>query len=356
MSNRIDRFREKLPQGVDCAIVTSNYGRHYFTGCRSDAGTLVVTRDKSYFIIDFRFIEDAKRTVTTAEVILQDQLYSQILEILGRHNVKTVGLETSYMTMGEFTRMQEKLPGIELLSGGETDKVIVDLRAHKDEQEFRAMKAAQDIADKTFTHMLNYIEVGKTERELALELQYHMLCLGAEKLSFDTICVSGVNTSLPHGVPTDKKIQNGEFLTMDFGAMVDGYCSDMTRTVAIGHVTDEMELVYSTVLKAQLASLAAIVPGTPNTQIDKVGRDIIYAAGYEGCFGHGTGHSVGLEIHEEPRYSISGSGVCEVGHVMTVEPGIYLEGRFGVRIEDMIYIGENGIKNFASSPKDLIIL
>ncbi|MEG0541990.1 MAG: Xaa-Pro peptidase family protein, partial [Angelakisella sp.] len=249
MSNRIDRFREKLPQGVDCAIVTSNYGRHYFTGCRSDAGTLVVTRDKSYFIIDFRFIEDAKRTVTTAEVILQDQLYSQILEILGRHNVKTVGLETSYMTMGEFTRMQEKLPGIELLSGGETDKVIVDLRAHKDEQEFRAMKAAQDIADKTFTHMLNYIEVGKTERELALELQYHMLCLGAEKLSFDTICVSGVNTSLPHGVPTDKKIENGEFLTMDFGAMVDGYCSDMTRTVAIGHVTDEMELVYSTVLK-----------------------------------------------------------------------------------------------------------
>lgn len=356
MNNRIAMLQKELPTGVDCAIVTSTHGRRYFTGQASDAGTLIVTPDKSYFIIDFRFIEEAKRTVKTAEVILQDQLFVQVQELLDRHNVKTAGVETSYMTMGEFTRMQEKLPGIQLLSGGETDKVILNLRAHKDARELEAMQAAQTIADKTFTHMLNFIEVGKTERELALEMHYHMLCLGAEKLSFDIICVSGANTSLPHGVPTDKKIADGDFLTMDFGAMVDGYCSDMTRTVAIGHVTDEMEKVYATVLQAQLASLAAIVPGTPNTQVDKVGRDIIYAAGYQGCFGHGTGHSVGLEIHEEPRYSISGSGVCEVGHVMTVEPGIYLEGKFGVRIEDMVYIGENGVRNFASSPKDLIIL
>ncbi|MEG1777369.1 MAG: aminopeptidase P family protein [Angelakisella sp.] len=356
MNNRIDKLRQELPAGVDCAIVTSTHGRRYFTGQASDAGTLIVTKDKSYFIIDFRFIEEAKRTVKNAEVILQDQLFQQITEILNRHNVKTVGLETSYMTVGEFARMQEKLPTIELLRGDETDKVILNLRAHKDEQEIKCMQAAQDIADQTFTHMLKYIEIGKTERELALEMHCHMLRLGAEKLSFDIICVSGANTSLPHGVPTDKKVQDGDFLTMDFGAMVGGYCSDMTRTVAIGHVTDEMETVYSTVLKAQLASLAAIVPGTPNTQIDKISRDIIYNAGYEGCFGHGTGHSVGLEIHEDPRYSITGSGVCEVGNVMTVEPGIYLEGKFGVRIEDMVYIGEDGIRNFASSPKDLIIL
>lgn len=356
MNNRIAMLQKELPTGVDCALVTSTHGRRYFTGQASDAGTLIVTKDKSYFVIDFRFIEEAKRTVKTAEVILQDQLFVQMQEILTRHGVKTIGVETSYMTVGELARMQEKLPGFELLRGGDTDKAILNLRAHKDAEEIKAMQAAQNIADKTFTHMLSFIETGKTERELALEMHYHMLCQGAEKLSFDIICVSGANTSLPHGVPTDKKVQDGDFLTMDFGAMVDGYCSDMTRTVAIGHVTDEMEKVYATVLKAQLASLAAIVPGIPNVEIDRIGRDIIYAAGYEGCFGHGTGHSVGLEIHEEPRYSTAGVGVCEVGNVMTVEPGIYLEGRFGVRIEDMICIGEKGVLNFASSPKDLIIL
>lgn len=356
MNNRIERFAKELPTGVDGAIVTSAYGIHYLTGMRSDAGTLVVTKDKSYFVIDFRFIEVARSVVKNVEVLLQDKLYDQVNELLARHGVKTLGIETSYMTVGAYTRMAEKLPGITLMMGNEVDGLLLQLRAHKDAGELASIRAAQAIADKGFTHMLNYIEVGKTEVELATELHYYMLCQGAEKLSFDTICVSGAKTSLPHGVPGNKKVGNGEFLTMDFGCMVDGYCSDMTRTVAIGSVTDEMEKVYSIVLDAHKSSMAAVKLGASNAGIDEVARDIINAAGYEGCFGHGLGHSVGLEIHEEPRYSTAGTGVVELGHVMTIEPGIYLAGRFGVRIEDMIYIGKEGVIDLAASPKDLIVL
>lgn len=356
MTDRIELLKKELPSGVDCAIVTSGFGRYYFTGMRSSAGTLLVTRGGSYFIIDFRYIEKAKRTIKNAQVMLQDKLYEQIKDIFAKEGVKTAAVETTYMTMGEFFKMKEKLDGFELLTDSGVDTLIIKLRAHKDAAELAGIRAAQAITDRGFTHMLGFVEAGRTEREVALELQSFMLREGAEKLAFDTIAVSGVNSSLPHGVPSEKKIEKGDFLTLDFGAMVDGYCADMTRTVAIGSATDEMEQVYATVLKAHKDSMAAVKPGIQNVDIDKVARDIIYAAGYEGCFGHGLGHSLGLEIHEEPRYSPAGSGVVEVGHVMTIEPGIYLEGKFGVRIEDTIYIGENGVIDLASSPKDLIIL
>lgn len=357
MINRIERMAKELPAGVDCAIVTSEYGRYYLTGIRTgDAGTLLVTREKSYFIIDFRYIETARAEVKDCEVVLEDKTYDQINEILARHNVKTAAVETTYITMGRFLRMKEQLSGVQLLTSSEVDSQIIDYRSHKDAGELKSIRRAQDIADKGFTHILNYIKPGRTELEIAIELQHYMQCQGAEKLSFDTICVSGAKTSLPHGTPGDKKVEKGDFVTLDFGAMVDGYCSDMTRTIAVGSVTQEMKDVYYTVLRAHDEALAAVEVGKPNVDIDRVARDIINKAGYEGCFGHGLGHSVGMEIHEEPRYSPRGKGECEVGHVMTIEPGIYLEGRFGVRIEDMIYIGENGVLNLASSPRELIIL
>lgn len=354
--NRIERLQQNLPAGVDCAIITSGYCRHYLTGMRSSAGTLLVTRKSSYFIIDFRYIELAKSTIKNAKVLLQDKLYEQMTDIFAQEGVKAAAVETSYLTLGEFLRMKEKLPTIELLDVKSLDELLQDMRAHKDADELAILRRAQGIADKGFAHILTFIKAGVTERAVALELQNYLLHAGAEKLSFDTIAVSGVNSSLPHGVPTDKKLENGDFLTLDFGVMVDGYCSDMTRTVAIGSATDEMKKVYELVLRAHNEAMAAVKVGVPNVAIDKVARDIIYNNGYEGCFGHGLGHSLGLEIHENPRYSHLAEGVVEVGHVMTIEPGIYLEGRFGVRIEDSIYVAAEGVLDLASSPKELIVL
>ncbi len=354
--DRISKLKNILPQEVDCVIVTSDYNRHYFTGMRSSAGTLLITKEKTYFIIDFRYIELAKRTVRNAEVILQEKLYEQINAIFKENNIKNVAVETSYMTLNEYTVMQKNLKDVAFSMDSTVDALILDLRSHKDEKEIEAIKKAQAITDATFTHICEFIKEGMTEKEIALEIEYNMRKLGAENTSFDTICVSGVNSSLPHGVPSDKKVEKGDFVTMDFGCKVDGYCSDMTRTVAIGMATDEMKKVYNTVLEAHYKSAEHINPAVTNVSVDKVGRDLIYDAGYTGCFGHGTGHSVGLEIHENPRYSPAATGNCKVGNIMTVEPGIYLEGKFGVRIENMYLVTENGSEKLTASPMELIIL
>lgn len=354
--NRIEKFAARLPENVDCVLVTSAYSRQYFTQMRSSAGTLIVTREKAYFIIDFRYIEKAREKVTDAEVILRDKIFVQIDELMKKHSVKNVAIETDYLTVSEFTQFKKDLPDYNFSEDSAVNDIILNLRSHKEASEVECIRKAQQIADKAFSHMLTFIQAGQTEREVATELEHKMAMLGSEGISFDTIAVSGKNSSLPHGVPTDKKLEDGDFLTMDFGATINGYHSDMTRTVAIGSVTDEMRKVYETVLAANLASLEHVKIGNSNVSVDKVGRDLIDAAGYQGCFGHGTGHSVGLEIHEEPRYSKLAKGDVEAGHIMTVEPGIYLEGKFGVRIEDIIYISEDGVEILSTSPKDLIVL
>ena len=208
-----------------------------------------------------------------------------------------------------------------------------------------------------FAHILDYIRPGRTERDVALELEFYIRRQGAEAAAFDFIVVSGANTSLPHGVPTEKPIGSGEFVTMDFGAVVEGYHSDMTRTVAVGAVSEEQERVYDIVLQAQLAALSVLKPGLPCLKGDAAARDVIAAAGFGDCFGHGTGHGVGVEIHEQPRLSPSARGQeLQAGNVVTVEPGIYIEGKFGVRIEDMAAITESGCENLTKSPKTLIRL
>jgi Xaa-Pro aminopeptidase len=260
------------------------------------------------------------------------------------------------MTVGERTRTAGWLPSARILESHEADSAIWALRERKDPGELALIQAAQGITDGCFSYILNFIKPGRTEREIALEMFRHMMEQGAEGLAFDTICVSGVNSSLPHGVPTERRLEAGDFLTMDFGAMVGGYCSDMTRTVAIGHVTEEMSRVYHTVLEAQRKAIAAVKKGMICSQVDKRARNIIYGAGYEGCFGHGLGHSVGLDIHEEPRFSPACGRECQEGMILTVEPGIYLEGKFGCRIEDMVFIGEDSVLNLTHSPKELMIL
>lgn len=355
--NRIEALLPKLPDEVDGVLVTSSVNRHYLTGLRSSAGVVLITRKGSYALLDFRYIEVARKTIRNCEVLLQEKLEDQLPELVKKLELRSLALETTYQTIGEMNRFRKMLPDVELLTDDRVDKAILRLRRIKDEEEIRHIKDAQAITDRSFSEMLNVIKAGMTERQVAAELEYRLKKNGADGLAFSTICVAGPNSSLPHGVPGDRPLQEGDFLTMDFGAASAGYCSDMTRTVAIGHVTEEMEKVYDLVLKAQLTSIAKIAPGVPCVDVDAASRDLIYGVGYEGCFGHGTGHSLGLEIHEEPRFSTTaGEAVCQPGVVMSVEPGVYLSGRFGCRIEDIVLITEDGCEDLTHSPKELITL
>ena len=324
----------------------------------SSAGTLVAFRDAAYFIIDFRYIEVAKATVTGAEVLLQDKLYEQIGALLKKHGAKTVTIETDYVTVGALGMYRTRLPEYEFLTDATLNDEILAMRSLKDESEIAAIRKAQSITDASFLEILDFIKPGKTEKEIAAYLEYCMRRLGADGLAFETIAASGPNSAKPHAVPSDRPLQQGDFFTMDYGALWGGYCSDMTRTVAIGEPTDEMRKVYDTVLAAQLLGIEKAVEGASCRAVDAAARELIYNAGYEGCFGHSLGHSVGIEIHEMPGFSpsIAPETTCKQGMVITVEPGIYLEGRFGVRIEDMVWFAPDGTKDLTNSPKELIIL
>ena len=356
--NRIEKLMKALPEGADAALITSDVNRRYFTGLESSAGTLVAFRDAAYFIIDFRYIEVAKATVTGAEVLLQDKLYEQIGALLKKHGAKTVTIETDYVTVGALGMYRTRLPEYEFLTDATLNDEILAMRSLKDESEIAAIRKAQSITDASFLEILDFIKPGKTEKEIAAYLEYCMRRLGADGLAFETIAASGPNSAKPHAVPSDRPLQQGDFFTMDYGALWGGYCSDMTRTVAIGEPTVEMRKLYDTVLAAQLLGIEKAVEGASCRAVDAAARELIYNAGYEGCFGHSLGHSVGIEIHEMPGFSpsIAPETTCKQGMVITVEPGIYLEGRFGVRIEDMVWFAPDGTKDLTNSPKELIIL
>ena len=342
---------------LDGMLLTHEANRFYASGFHSAGtdGMALVTREKFYYFTDSRYTEAARRHVQDAEVqeAGHGRGYSALLmEAVQRHSIQRLGFEDAYMTVREHDAYARALP-CELVPAAD---LLAELRAVKDPEELEIMIAAQRIAEKALTDILNEIRPGVTEKEIAARLQYLMLHYGAEDKSFDPIVVSGPNGSLPHGVPSEKVIQAGEFVTMDFGANVDGYCTDMTRTVAVGHVSDEQKKVYDTVLKAQLACCGFAKAGYKGCEVDKVARDIIYGAGYEGCFGHGLGHAVGIEIHENPRYSPTCSDIIQSGMVMTIEPGIYLPGKFGVRIEDTTFVRPDGCEIVGKSPKELIVL
>ena len=354
-SSPLELLRCELGSFTECAIITDDINRRYFTGMKSSAGTLVVFHEKAYLIIDFRYIEKARKTVKNCEVVLQDKLYEQINRLLSEHNAKKVSIEAQTMTIAQLEKLREKLE-CEIDFSGALSEARGEIRVCKRSEEIEKIISAQRIAEKGFEHMLDFIKPGRTEREIRLELDYFMLSHGAEALSFDTIALSGKNTSLPHGVPSDKRVEQGEFVLLDFGAVVDGWHSDMTRTVSVGQPDDEMQKVYQTVLNAQLAGLAAVRSGITGVELDKAARDVIAAAGYGEYFGHSLGHGVGMEIHEAPTASSSCANILEPDMIVTVEPGIYLPDKFGVRIEDFVIVKENGCENMTKAPKELIIL
>lgn len=352
---RVSDIKKELKQG-EALLVTSTPNRIYFTGFQSSAGNVLITENEAYFLIDFRYFEKAKATVNSCTVLLVERVGTQIKELCDKHNVKKLYIETYSISVNTLEGYKKTFEGIEVLTDSKMDKIIEQMRSIKTAGELELIKQAQALTDDTFTYILNRISEGRTEKEVMLDMEFYMRGLGSEGVSFDFIVVSGKNSSLPHGVPTDKRIEKGDFVTMDFGAVVNSYRSDMTRTVAVGSVSDEQKKVYDTVLKAQLAALKAIKAGERCCDIDKISRDIIYSAGYEGCFGHGLGHSVGIEIHENPNFGPRCETVLKPGTVMTVEPGIYLENKFGVRIEDMVYVTDDGCINLTNSKKELIIV
>lgn len=356
--NRIKKLSMALPEGADAALITSDVNRRYFTGLGSSAGTLLAFRDAAYFIIDFRYIEVAKATVTGARVMLQEKLTEQLDTLLKKHGAQTVAIETDYLTVGTLEQYRQKLSGYEFLTESTLNDAILSMRSVKEPQELECIQKAQAITDAAFLDILDFIQPGKTEKEIAAYLEYCMRRRGADGLAFETIAAGGPNSAKPHAVPGDRPLQTGDFFTLDYGASWGGYCSDMTRTVAVGEPTEEMRRVYQTVLEAQCLGIRTAQVGVSCRAVDEAARELIYKAGYEGCFGHSLGHSVGLEIHEMPGFSpsIDPQTLCREGMVITVEPGVYLEGRFGVRIEDMVWFAPDGTKDLTNSPKELIIL
>lgn len=356
MNNRFERLFAQLPDSIDCVLITSDVNRRYFTGMKSSDGTVLAFRDKAYLLIDFRYIEKARNIVTSAEVIEQKKLYSQIAQLLKEHSARNMAIEAQTMTVSTLNGIRNILKDTEIIDTDVLSNGINNLRMVKNEEELLCIQKAQEIAESALEEVMKFIHPGVTEREIALELDHLMLLKGAEDLSFDTIVLSGANTSMPHGVPSDKKVQDGEFVLIDFGAVYNGYHSDMTRTLCVGEPSDEMRKVYNTVLEAQTAAINAAHSGMTGQELDHIARSIIDDAGYAEYFGHSLGHGVGLEIHEKPNASPNYKQQLCSGSVVTVEPGIYIAGKFGVRIEDFVILNENGCVNMTKFAKNIISL
>ncbi len=360
---RVQQLAHSFPEEssgiqVDAAFITSFPNRLYLSGMKSSDGYVLVTREKAYCIVDFRYYEAATQVVKDCEVVLFHKIGDTLRELVAKHNIKGVLLEHEGITLATAGRLESILKGCgaQAVKDATLDRLLWELRFIKSKEEIDQISASQKITDEAFAYVLDKIHEGVTERELALEIEFFMKRQGAQDVAFDLIVVAGKKGSLCHGTPDENQVRWGDFITMDIGARLDGYHSDMTRTVALGQVSDEQKRVYDLVLEAQLAAIAAVKPGAACSDVDKAARDRIYNAGYEGCFGHATGHAVGLEIHEAPRFSTGDKTLLKPGMVMTVEPGVYLPGKFGVRIEDMVAVTEGGCRNLTHSPKELIEL
>ena len=356
--NHFAEIRERLDEyGIDAMLLTCEANRFYASGFHSSGtdGAALVTKERTYYWTDSRYIEAARQQVCSAavEMTTADHGYTAFLnEAVERHGIHTIGFEETYMTVAELENYRKKVKA-EFKGAA---KLLEKLRMVKTPEELEALVGAQRIAERALSEICNDIKVGVTEKEIAAKLTYLMLRYGAENMSFDPIVASGANGSKPHAVPTDKPIAAGEFVTMDFGCIYHGYCSDMTRTVAVGHVSEEMDKVYHTVLDAQRAGIAVAKAGVPGCDVHNAAAKVIADAGYGEYFGHGFGHGVGVEIHESPRASTTWKDPLPEGAVISAEPGIYLPGRFGVRIEDVIVIREGGCENIHRAPKELMIL
>jgi Xaa-Pro aminopeptidase len=350
---KLTKLRERFNEfGIDGMLVTSPSNRRYMTGFTGTAGTALISEQKAKFITDFRYVAQATNQARGYEIVENRDVVGEVAELASKMGITKLGFEQDHLSYKQFTDFNEKVQ-VELVP---VSGVIEQLRTIKTEKEIKILKTAAEIADQAFNHILEYIRPGITEIDVNNELEFHMRKHGATSSSFDTIVASGYRSAMPHGVASNKVIEKGDMVTMDFGAYYEGYCSDITRTVAVGEPQEKMKEIYGIVHKALEKGTDTLKPGVSCKDVDSVVRDFITEAGYGAEFGHGTGHGVGLEIHEDPYFSQKSEGVLQSGHVMTVEPGIYLPGIGGVRIEDDALITDNGHEILTHSPTQLIIL
>ena len=352
----LEKYLSLLGQkDYDGLLLTSPVSRKYCAEFNIDEGVAIVTKQGCRYFTDSRYIEAAQNNLKGFDVRMVRKGYGyhkQLNEAIDDFGVRALGFEDGRLTVAELREHEQKLHAALVPCQADIDA----FRAVKEEYELDRMRRAQAITDRAFTEVLPRIREGMTEKELAAELIYCLYRNGADGLSFQPIVVAGPNSSMPHGVPGDRKLQKGDFITLDFGVIFRDYCSDMTRTVALGYATDEMKQVYDTVLQAQLAGIAATRAGVTGQAIDGAARKVITDAGYGEYFGHGYGHCLGLEVHEAPNCNPTNDKPMPAGAVSSAEPGIYLPGKFGVRIEDCLIIREDGVEILAKSPKELLIL
>jgi Xaa-Pro aminopeptidase len=352
-SERLGSIRDILKEKeLDGLLLTGEVSRFYATGLKTSAGTVLLTPEAGVFITDFRYTEAAKAKLGGLFTVEQNTLERKTPDIIQEYVKKgrRLGVEADLMTMKNaagWKKLYKLVPA---------EQGIHDLRAVKDEAEIGAMRQAQRIAEKVYEEILTFLRPGITERTVCAEIVYRLYKHGAEKPSFDPIVASGPNSSMPHAVPTDRVIENGDFVTLDFGCVYKGYCSDMTRTVAIGEADEEMRKVYGVVLEAQAAGIAAAKAGVIGKEVDAAARKVIADAGYGEFFGHGFGHGLGLEVHESPNANAAEEKTLPAGAVISAEPGIYLPGRFGVRIEDVLALTADGCVNLMFASKELTVV
>ncbi|KOF09548.1 Xaa-Pro dipeptidase [Planococcus glaciei] len=351
---KLQKLRKEMEQQqIEALLITSQYNLRYITEFTGTAGLALVTPHKAYFITDFRYTEQAGEQVKDFDVVqAKTNLLEEAAELVKNLAVKSLAFEKDYVTYAAFLDYEAKIEAeLQPVSG-----LIEKIRMIKTPEEVSILKAAAKIADDAFEHICKFIKVGQTELEISNELEFFMRKQGATSSSFDTIVASGLRSALPHGVATEKRIENGDFITLDYGALYNGYISDITRTVAVGEPSDKLKEIYQVVLDAQVLGVEKIGPGMTGIEADAIARDYIKSKGYGEAFGHSTGHGIGLEVHEAPGLSFKSQTVLEPGMAVTVEPGIYLPGIGGVRIEDDILITESGNERLTHSTKELRIL
>ena len=352
--SRIDKVRTQLKErGIDAFLVTDLLNLRYLANFTGTTGIAIITQEEAVFVTDFRYVQQAtKQAVGFTLLQNKREIFTDINDYLIAHNIKTVGIEADEMSVSTYLRLQ-KLFEAEIVT---TQGLVEKIREIKDEDELARIKQACAITDEAFEHILTFIKPGITEIQVANEMERFLKEKGAEAMSFDTIVASGYRSAMPHGVASDKVIEYGDVVTLDFGCYYNGYSSDMTRTIAVGKIDPKLEEIYHIVLEAHEAVNRAAKAGMTGKQLDSIARDYITEKGYGDYFGHGLGHAVGLNVHELPGLNQRSETPLEVNMVVTNEPGIYIDGLGGVRIEDDLIIQADGVEIINRSPKHLIIL
>ncbi|AUJ26294.1 M24 family metallopeptidase [Virgibacillus dokdonensis] len=352
--SKLTKLRQALEaKELDGILISSGINRRYMTGFTGTAGVALVSLTDARFITDFRYTNQANEQIADFTVVEHKQgLKEEIKHQLKSMGIKKLGFEQDHVTYSEYTTFKDTFE-VELTP---VNNMVESLRLFKTNDELGIMKKAAKIADDAFDHIQSYIKPGVREIDISNELEFFMRKQGATSSSFDIIVASGYRSALPHGVASDKKIQSGELVTMDYGALYQGYCSDITRTVAVGEINDQLHSIYHIVLEAQLRGVTAIKPGVTGKEADAATRDYIKENGYGEFFGHSTGHGLGMEVHEAPSLSFKSEKPLEKGMVVTVEPGIYIPEVGGCRIEDDVVLTETGNERLTLAPKELIQL